>query len=72
MTALEAKQEERRQVYMNDEGHEKYMKDFFYYKERTDHKGIIPAKDRIKQYKTKQIKRGIPSALPPQAPASAF
>jgi hypothetical protein len=38
---------------MNDENHEKYMKEMFHEEERTDHPGVLPAKDRIKTYKTK-------------------
>ena len=40
------------------------MREIFEEQERTDHKGILPAKDRIKQYKTKTIRRNIPSAYP--------
>jgi hypothetical protein len=40
------------------------MREIFEAEERTDHKGILPAKDRIKQYKTKNIRRNIPSAFP--------
>lgn len=49
---------------MSDEKHEKYMRDIFEFDERTEHKGVLPAKDRIKQYRTKNIKRSIPSAAP--------
>ena len=51
--------ERERLVIMDDEAHDRYMKEMFeadegyYYPERTDHKGILPAKDRIKQYKVK-------------------
>lgn len=31
--------------------------------ERTEHKGILPANQRIKQYKIKTIKRNLPSAM---------
>ena len=34
--------------------------------QRTEHKGILPAQQRIKQYKVRTIKRNIPSALPPK------
>ena len=42
---------------MDDEKHEEHMREIFKEKFRTDHKGILPAKDRIKQFKTKVIKR---------------
>ena len=51
---------------MDDEQHEKYMKKMFYNEERTEHNGILPAKDRIKQYKTKSIKKQWPTGLPPR------
>jgi hypothetical protein len=41
---------------MDDEAHDRYMKKMFAEEERTDHRGVLPAKDRIKQYKVKQIK----------------
>lgn len=43
------------------------MRQIFEEGERTDHPKILPAKDRIKQYKTKIIRRNIPSAFPTQA-----
>lgn len=61
---------------MDDEAHEKRMKamfsfdestendDFVDIPERTAHDKILPAKDRIKQYKTKNLRRNIPSAWP--------
>lgn len=52
---------------MDDEAHDRYMKKMFAEEERTDHRGVLPAKDRIKQYKVKQIKpqrRNLPSAIP--------
>lgn len=61
---LKAKMEEKRLEFMDDEKHEQYMREIFEAEERTDHKGILPAKDRIKQYKTKAIRRNIPSAYP--------
>ena len=54
---------------MDDDKHDKYLRDMFYYEERTEHKGIIPARERIKQYKTKNIRRNLPSALPPKVGA---
>lgn len=66
--ALAAEREKKRQEYMNDELHERHMKDIFAEGERTDHKGIIPAKDRIKQYKTRLIKRQAPSTALPGGP----
>jgi len=40
------------------------MRDIFKFEQRTEHKGVLPAKDRLKSYKTKNIKRHIPSAVP--------
>lgn len=51
--------EEKRLEFIDDEKHEQYMREIFKADERTDHKGILPAKDRIKQYKTKAIRRNI-------------
>lgn len=50
---------------MDDEKHEEYMRDMFrnyeyHPAERTDISSVLPAKDRIKQYKTRTIKRTIP------------
>lgn len=56
--------EEKRLEFLDDERHEQYMREIFEAEERTDHKGILPAKDRIRQYKTKNIRRNIPSAFP--------
>ena len=47
---------------MDDVNHDLYMKDLFYNLERTEHKGILPARDRIKQYKVKNIRRQINTA----------
>jgi hypothetical protein len=51
---------------MDDERHDRYMRDMFKdeNKERNEIPSVLPAKDRIKLYKTKVIKRTIPSALP--------
>lgn len=49
---------------MDDEKHDKYMRDMFEKDERKEIASVLPAKDRIKLYKTKLIKRTIPSALP--------
>lgn len=49
---------------MDDDNHDKYMREMFYNEERTEHKGILPARDRIRQYKTKNIRRNIISAMP--------
>lgn len=54
--------EEKRLEYMDDEKHEAYMREMFEHEERTEHKGIMPARDRIRQYKTKHIRRNLPSA----------
>lgn len=68
---VKAKEEERaievekkRLEYMDDENHDRYMREMFYNEERTEHKGILPARDRIKQYKTKNIRRNITTANP--------
>ena len=45
---LEAKREKQRLEFMDDDKHEKYMRELFYEKERTELKGIPPAKDRIR------------------------
>ncbi len=57
--------EERREELKDDEQHDKYLKDMFYNEERTEHKGILPARERIKQYKTKVIRRQ--QGLPPRS-----
>lgn len=51
--------EKKRLEFMDDEKHDKYMKMLFEEQERTEIKGILPARDRIKQYKTKSIRRNI-------------
>jgi|DEB0MinimDraft_12_1074336.scaffolds.fasta_scaffold44949_1 hypothetical protein len=50
---------------MDDEKHEKYMREMFEYEERTEHRGVIPARDRIKQFKTRKVfdGRNITSAI---------
>jgi hypothetical protein len=58
------KVEARRLELMDDDNHDKMLRAMFEYDERTEHKGIIPARERIKQYKTKNIRRNLPSALP--------
>jgi hypothetical protein len=35
--------------------------------ERTEILGILPARDRIKNYKVKALRKNLPSALPPKA-----
>ena len=37
--------------------HDKYMKNMFYQGERDDCEGVVPARERIKQYKTRHIRR---------------
>ena len=66
LAELEERNNEARKIYLDDEAHERYMKSLFmqYPEQRTDHKGIIPPKDRIKNYKIHTIKRAIPSAMP--------
>ena len=49
---------------MDDDKHDKMLRAMFEYEERTEHKGIVPARERIKQYKTRTIRRNLPSALP--------
>ena len=54
---------------MDDDLHDKYMKSMFYSgstsipddAERSECPGVIPARERIKQYKTRQIRRHIPN-----------
>lgn len=65
--ALALVREEKRLEYMDDERHERYMKEIFANEQRTDHRGIIPAKDRIRQYKTRLLKRQAPSTAFPGA-----
>jgi hypothetical protein len=55
--------EEKRLEVMDDDKHDRKLRDMFLYEERTEHKGIIPARERIKQYKTKNIRRNLPSAI---------
>jgi hypothetical protein len=31
------------------------MRELFEYEERTEHKGVVPARDRIRQFKTRAI-----------------
>jgi hypothetical protein len=52
---VKAKEEEKavevekmRLEFMDDEHHDRYMREMFYNEERTEHKGILPARDRIK------------------------
>mmetsp|Transcript_6749 Transcript_6749/g.11323 ORF Transcript_6749/g.11323 Transcript_6749/m.11323 type:complete len:93 (+) Transcript_6749:19-297(+) len=45
--------EQKRQELMDYDLQDRMMKDMFYREERTEHKGILPAKERIKQYKIK-------------------
>jgi len=56
--------EEKRQEFMDDEKHNKYMRNMYENDERKEIASVLPAKDRIKLYKTKLIKRSIPSAIP--------
>lgn len=60
--------EEKRLEVMDDDKHDRKLRDMFLdwgdgRVERTEHKGIIPARERIKQYKTKNIRRNLPSAI---------
>jgi hypothetical protein len=57
------KVEQKRLEYMDDEQHDRYMREMFYNEERTEHKGVLPARERIKQYKTKSIRRNITTAV---------
>lgn len=43
-----AKIEAKRAEYMDPEKNDKYMRELFQYEERTDIKGILPARERIK------------------------
>ena len=49
---------------MDNDRHDRYMRDMFDGNERSKIQSVLPAKDRIKLYKTKVIKRTIPSAIP--------
>ena len=40
--------EKKRLEFMDDENHDRYMRDMFYNEERTEHKGILPARERIR------------------------
>lgn len=63
--ALQKEKDDKRLLYMDEEKNDKFMKEMFIYEERTEHKGVIPAKDRIRQYKTKNIMgNSIQSACP--------
>lgn len=44
----EVEVERKRLEFMDDENHDRYMREMFYNEERTEHKGILPARDRIK------------------------
>ena len=74
--ALALKREEQRLQEMDDELHDRSMKDMFYNKlgdqwklpealgecaERSECEGVIPARERLKQYKTRHIRRNIPN-----------
>lgn len=59
--------EQRRQELIDEDLRHQAMKEMFDYEERTEHKGILPAKDRILNYKTKAIKRQAFEALPPKS-----
>lgn len=56
--------EDKRREFMDDEKHDAEMRRMFRDEERTEIPSVLPAKDRIKLYRTKVIKRSIPSALP--------
>ena len=45
---LAARVEEKRLEIMDDDKHDKMLRAMFEYDERTEHKGIIPARERIK------------------------
>ena len=60
---LAEKIEEKRLEVMDDDKHDRKLRDMFRYDERTEHKGIIPARERIKQYKTKNIRRQLPTSM---------
>jgi hypothetical protein len=49
---------------MDDEKHDRYMRGMFENNERKEIPSVLPAKDRIKLYKTRVVKRKdtIPSA----------
>lgn len=45
---FEAEREAKRVEFMDDDKHEKYMRENFEAEWRTEHKGVLPAKDRIR------------------------
>ena len=66
---IERLRDEKRMAYMDPSKTDKFMKEMFIFEERTDIVGVAPARDRIRQYKTKNIinKRFAPeTALPGQ------
>jgi hypothetical protein len=55
--AIALEREQKRLEFMDDDLHDKYMKNMFYQGERDDCEGVVPARERIKQYKTRHIRR---------------
>lgn len=62
--AFADKVEEARLKEMDPVRRQKEIDDAFRLGQRTEHKGIKPAKERIKDYKVKTIKRSLISAMP--------
>ena len=59
---------DEKQIELLDEiKRDKEMREMFQMEERTEILGILPARDRIKNYKVKALRKNLPSALPPKA-----
>lgn len=59
--------EEKQMELLDEIKRDKEMREMFHMEERTEILGILPAKDRIKNYKVKALRKNLPSALPPKA-----
>lgn len=58
--------EEKQMELLDEIKRDKNMREMFQMEERTEILGILPAKDRIKNYKVKALRKNLPSALPPK------
>jgi hypothetical protein len=59
--------EEKQMELLDEIKRDKNMREMFQMEERTEILGILPAKDRIKNYKVKALRKNLPSALPPKS-----
>lgn len=59
--------EEKQMELLDEIRRDKEMREMFHMEERTEILGILPAKDRIKNYKVKALRKNLPSALPLKA-----